>query len=751
MSTSFTLLPAHWIEALGWTILHSLWQGALIAGIAWIALRALRNFEARTRYRVAFAALALIPLLALGTFIRVYEAPQPIEFSAAQPYYIIIDDAPAIAAAAAGESFQWSSLLPYVVLLWMAGALFFALRFAGGLLFLRRLRLGEQKGLPWHVNAQLNDWSRRLNIGRKVRIAESLLARTPMLIGYFKPLILLPLGCAAGLPKEQLEALMAHELAHVVRHDFIVNLVQELLRIVFFYHPAVWWLNSVVRDERESCCDDIAFSLGVEKINLAKALAALEEQRMQQPQLALAAVGRGNLLQRIRRMFRQSPQPSLRERVGASALLLIGLLVISTSVTVAQGYKGDPKADSADTIDPGDTLKAKKKKTPPPPAPPAPPSPKAPANAPAPPAPPTPPPPPRHSKKAYSYYMPQKKTHSLFVPQIPHGEPHLFIAPGTDYYASPAPLALSRPGTSLYKAGAHGFAPLAFAGDDTTKHIRIKRDKKGRVTEIWIDGKKHDPAAAAEIPGLIWQLDDGNFKMEWDQYGKEMEEYARQMELYSKEMEKWSKENPGALELQMLELEEALRKTPFPHGTIVVPEVPGNFDFHIELPDMPEVPDAHGYRYEYNYDWDNEEETSNPKIDSLRQALQVEIEKERHRKLAEHHKELAEHNRKMEEHHRDLAARQKEIMEKEREAARRGKEQAEKANKATAGIEEALLSDKLIKDKKNYNFTINNKELKINGKKQPESVHKKYLELVTKLMGGLEGEDTSFMINKTDD
>lgn len=718
MNSAITFLPTNWIEALGWTILHSLWQGALIGGIAWIALRALRNFDARTRYRVAFAALVLIPLLAVGTFIKVYEPQQATttSFNAAAYYYMtntgITNGAPA-----AAEGFHWISLLPYVVLLWVAGSAFFALRFIGGLVFLQRLRYSEQRGLPWHINAQLVEWKRKLSISRTVRIAESALARTPMLIGYFKPVILLPLGCAAGLPKEQLEALIAHELAHVVRHDFIFNLVQELVRIVFFYHPGVWWLNSVIRDERESCCDEIAFGLGVEKISLAKALAALEEQKLQQPELALAAVGRGNLMQRIRRMFRQAPAPSMRERVGASALLLIGLLVITTSVTIAQTIKDkkahDKKESSAssDAGDNGDTLKDTKKKKPPvPPVPPvAPVAPVAPG-APVPPMPPSPPQPPN---------MPG----TAFAPFSSLSSPYAFA-----YSGSPMPMAFASEG-------------------DTAQHIKIKRDKKGRVTEIWIDGKSVDPNSEQGKSAMVWGNSD-----DWEAYAKQWEEYGKQWEEWSKQLEK-NNGNLGNLNLQLGKMPNC--------APIVAPVIPPmNFSFG---------GGASAGSFGYGYSYSDGEEPSNPKIDSLRRALDEEIAKENARKRAkdeadfekqeqdfrkqdEDFRKQEEDFRKQDEDFRkqnaEFEKQQAEFMKQQAEFLKKQEAYTKENNKVMTKIETELLGDKLITDQKNYTFTVSKKELIVNGKKQSEELHQKYFNIAKKVMGDNLDDDDSYTINK---
>ena len=209
MNSLFAFIPVSLTEAIGWTLIHSLWQGLLIGLLTWLVLRSLNHFSARIRYRVAFAALLLLPALAAITFIRVYE---PAVATVQQELLYMNSAAFNLTAADTPASFNWLPLLPWVVTAWLFGAAFFMLRFAGGFLFVQRLRFAKHGKLPFHVQALLSDRLRELHIRKRVRIAESLLVKSPVLIGYFRPVILLPLGCAAGLPKEQLEALLRERL-----------------------------------------------------------------------------------------------------------------------------------------------------------------------------------------------------------------------------------------------------------------------------------------------------------------------------------------------------------------------------------------------------------------------------------------------------------------------------------------------------------------------------------------------------------
>ncbi len=200
----------------------------------------------------------------------------------------------------------------------------FSLRPVWGLWMQWRLRRVGLTPVPASVTHCLNDLAQRLGLRRTVSVAQSVRIGVPMAVGYLRPLILLP-GCViTGLTAAQLEALIAHELAHIRRHDWLVNAFQLLVETVFFYHPAVWWLSRQIRQERENCCDDLAVLLVGDRGTVGRMLLALEELRERTPGLALAATG-GNLLSRVRRVVAKGrqPEPTGREWLPAGVLLLL--------------------------------------------------------------------------------------------------------------------------------------------------------------------------------------------------------------------------------------------------------------------------------------------------------------------------------------------------------------------------------------------------------------------------------------------
>ncbi len=210
--------------------------------------------------------------------------------------------------------------LPWIVPFCMAGVLIFYLRTAGSLLAAQRLRRTGTMAAPQEWQERLRALGERLRVTRPVVLLESCLAETPVVMGFLRPAILIPAGLITGLAPDQLEAILLHELAHIRRHDYAVNVMQGLVEGLLFYHPAVWWLSGLVRAERENCCDDRVVAVRGDARAYAAALAALEERRpVGEP--ALAARG-GNLMKRIRRLIEpELPRPAAGPVLAAVLLL----------------------------------------------------------------------------------------------------------------------------------------------------------------------------------------------------------------------------------------------------------------------------------------------------------------------------------------------------------------------------------------------------------------------------------------------
>lgn len=356
MNVISSIISENLINALGWTIIHSLWQGALIAiGFA-LVLFFMRRFSARTRYLVGVMGLMLILALSVVTFVSIY-APG-------------MQGAPAItgaegsAAAVTGAENTGGNVtlaalfknyfnrhLPLVVTIWMLGVLVLVLRLAGGFIYNQRVKVHRTRPLPTSWQNRLETFCRRTGIHKPIGLVESALVKIPMTIGHFKPVILFPLGLVTGLPRDQVEALLAHELAHILRKDYLVNILQNLVDILFFYHPGVRWISSHVRAERENCCDDIAVSLSGDSLNVARALTNIQGSDMRIPDPAMAARGKMTgsygLLARIKRLLRPPARGSdfAAGAVGAS-ILIVGLLTLVVSANAATALSRDMGNDN---------------------------------------------------------------------------------------------------------------------------------------------------------------------------------------------------------------------------------------------------------------------------------------------------------------------------------------------------------------------------------------------------------------------
>ncbi len=315
-------------KALGWTLVNSLWEGVLVALLFAGVLTALRS--PRARYSAACLALAAI----LGSFVVTLVRLWPVGIAAGETHTAMLAPRPfidpSLSDSVLTRAFHASDVLPWLAPFWMMGVLAFHLRALAGWIAARRLRRSGVCCAAVQWTGRLDRLARRIRISRPVTLFESSLADAPLVIGYLRPIILMPVGLLAGLPVAQVEAILAHELAHIRRQDYLVNLIQTFVEGLLFYHPAVWWISHVIRAEREHCCDDLAVAVSGDAREYAAALTALEQNRFTAREPALAATG-GSLVKRIRRILNK-PQGS---RVGIAPLASTMVLVLATAAGLA--------------------------------------------------------------------------------------------------------------------------------------------------------------------------------------------------------------------------------------------------------------------------------------------------------------------------------------------------------------------------------------------------------------------------------
>jgi beta-lactamase regulating signal transducer with metallopeptidase domain len=411
------------LQSLGWALVHLLWQGALVAGVLAVALSVLGRKAASARYLLACAALASMLVLPVVTGWRHHaslqgesSAPAPrvtrrveAPLHGVAPRMATVERAPESLPGVERAQALLVEHMPWLVLAWGLGVGVASLRLLSGWLKLRRL-VDAAVPAPAEWQEALARLSGTLGLRRTVRLLQSAAIEVPAAVGWLKPVVLLPVATLTGLPARQLEMILAHELAHIRRHDFAVNLAQTLVETLFFYHPAVWWMSHVIRAEREHCCDDIAVDTSGNAVSYARALTALEALRVL-PHLgatspALSALG-GSLPQRVRRLV-GAPIARCSSRWLAGASVVTLLSGVAVAVPLAALALPQPPAPPS-VIAPA--------------TPPTPPSP--PGNLPPtvefsevePPEPPAPPAPPMLLAQAHPDHHPNSHPH-------PHPKPH---------------------------------------------------------------------------------------------------------------------------------------------------------------------------------------------------------------------------------------------------------------------------------------------------------------------------------------
>jgi beta-lactamase regulating signal transducer with metallopeptidase domain len=297
------------LRPLGLTLLHFIWQGAALAALAALAMALTKSASAR--YVLGIAALLAMVAAPIVTFVALQQdssakavAPQPVSQlvlihtgNLSDPHSAMrlsngMHPAPT---PAPDKSYLW------LVQAWFLGVLLFSMRTAGGVLALERLRRREATPIGDTLLESCLKLQRRIGLHRVVRYCESVHLDAPAVIGWLRPVVLLPASTLTGLSEAQLLAVTAHELAHIRRYDAFVNLFQVAAESILFYHPAVWWMSQRIRTEREHCCDDIAIAVCGNPLEYARALTLMEELRAA-PSLAMAA-NHGALASRVRRLL----------------------------------------------------------------------------------------------------------------------------------------------------------------------------------------------------------------------------------------------------------------------------------------------------------------------------------------------------------------------------------------------------------------------------------------------------------------
>ena len=370
---------APWAERLGWTLLHSLWQITVVALVYALLSFLLRKRSASVRYICACGALLVMMVLTVGTYLALPSGgsgalpaaefgairavtpdaglPMRAEMLATRPHDVAIGEVTVLLAPEAtpvaliGPSSRpllpadalrpWT---PWLAIAWVLGVCLFSLRPLCGCLHVRRLQRCGLAPLSDPLQRLAEQSARRLKVKRVVEFMQSTLVKVPTVVGLLRPLVLLPASVISGLSAADIDLILAHELAHVRRHDYLVNVIQTVLETLLFFHPAMWWVTGRIRKEREHCCDDLAVQVCGDRVTYARALAKLEGTRVTVPVPALAASG-GSLLERTRRIVGRSVATHSPRSIWMGGIMAMLSAGVAVSLAIVAGTHGGDEFD----------------------------------------------------------------------------------------------------------------------------------------------------------------------------------------------------------------------------------------------------------------------------------------------------------------------------------------------------------------------------------------------------------------------
>lgn len=336
MASVIQVFSSNIISALCGMIVHSIWQGGLLAVFVSLALILTRNKSSAFRYNLLVASLVLF---SIATFYTFFNGIATLASHVVTGTSNLGHAVPSIAGKETILMIQPSlidKMIMYlnansviIVCVWFIIVCLRSLQLVMGIrsVFLLRYKQVSPAGSYWEF--RVKELSSGMGITTVVRVMESGIAKIPMVIGHLKPLILIPLGMFSHLPEAELEAILIHELAHIRRRDYLVNILQSLLEIVFFFNPAVLWISALVKREREHCCDDITIETSSSKVVYIKALVACQEYMHRQPMYAMALNGKKkHLLSRVKRLVSNDRKPMtyIEKSILAICILTAALL-----------------------------------------------------------------------------------------------------------------------------------------------------------------------------------------------------------------------------------------------------------------------------------------------------------------------------------------------------------------------------------------------------------------------------------------
>ncbi|HVU58967.1 MAG TPA: M56 family metallopeptidase [Puia sp.] len=351
------------VRALLWTLVHSLWQGLALAILTGLVILFTRRSAPVWRYNLLLCLLCLFIAGAGTTFFLLLETPGATVGAVSgggAAFYTGPGDVPVAGALYAGSELSRGDRLTLyfnqradlIVAIWFIILAIRLVKLLTDLWAVQRLRYYRASVPAAYWSERVRELAQRIGIKRAVTILESAVVKTPMMAGMFKPVILTPLGLLAQLPSQEVEAMLLHELAHIRRKDYLTNLLQCFAEVLFFFNPAVLWISSLIREERENCCDDIAVGEAHSKRDLINALVSFQEYNHSNYTLAFAG-GKDHLLRRVKRIVHRDDRTlNIREKFFLLACLFItaGLTLAYTHQTPAPIKKAKEGTAKVETI-----------------------------------------------------------------------------------------------------------------------------------------------------------------------------------------------------------------------------------------------------------------------------------------------------------------------------------------------------------------------------------------------------------------
>ncbi|MCG8323674.1 MAG: T9SS type A sorting domain-containing protein [Cytophagales bacterium] len=337
MKYDMQLFSLNLIESVGLTIIDTVWQGLLLGLGLFLILTFTSTKAAAIRYRVSGLTLALMFIWACYSFVNHYQASVDSTLLLSNTQYMpdanndIIGIMPENQVVKDGlVSLLHDFLQPHTSVItgiWLFGVFFFCIRLSGGLVYIHRLKTNSTEVTDPFWLHQINRLSKRIGINPVTKLLESAMVSSPVTVGYLRPVIILPVGMLTGIPTAQLESILVHELIHIKKADYLVNLFQSVVEIIFFYHPATWFISNMIQKERENRCDQITVRLIDDPMSYARALTVIGQNSMSlAPKLTMPAhSGKGDLTRRIFNVLNlENPRPSKNRVIAALLVLLLG-------------------------------------------------------------------------------------------------------------------------------------------------------------------------------------------------------------------------------------------------------------------------------------------------------------------------------------------------------------------------------------------------------------------------------------------